>query len=67
VRPAACALLAAALLAGGCGHPERKLTDSERRACAAFAARAGAPESKAYGGVFDECVHNTLHPERGGG
>jgi hypothetical protein len=66
VRPSAAVLLAALLLAG-CGRHERALSAGDRQACERFAARADHPGSPAYESVLAECVHNTLHPERGGG
>jgi hypothetical protein len=67
VRPAAAVVLVVAVCLGGCGHAQRTLSSTDRQPCERFAARAGSPDSTAYAGVFAECVHNTLHPERGGG
>jgi hypothetical protein len=67
VRSAVAAVLVAAAVLAGCGRDPPTLTSAERRACERFAARADSPGSATYEGVFAECVHNTLHPARGGG
>jgi hypothetical protein len=67
MRPAASALLLAAALATGCARDEPTLSESDRQACETFAAHAASPGSDGYTRAFDLCVHNALHPERGGG
>jgi hypothetical protein len=67
VRKLACAVLVAAALATGCGHGGHVVSAADRKLCEAPAAQAGAPGSAPYKGVYDECVHNLRHPERGGG
>ena len=67
MRSPGLAVVAAALLATGCGYRERAVSAADRRMCdrqaRAFAA-AGSPQYKDF---LAACVHNLQHPERGGG
>jgi hypothetical protein len=67
MRPTVVALLVTAACVAGCARDRPGLTEADRQACERFAARADKPGSKAYEAVVAECVHNILHPERGGG
>jgi hypothetical protein len=62
LRGAALLATGLALLAAGCGR-DLAVSATDRQACERFAARSGPPGTTAY----EDCVRNTLHPERGGG
>jgi hypothetical protein len=67
MRSLGLAVVAAALLATGCGYRERMVSAADRRMCdrqAAAVAAAGSPEYKDF---VDACIQNLKHPERGGG
>ena len=67
MRSVGLAVVAAALLATGCGSRERTVSAADRKMCERQArayAAAGSPQYKDY---VDACVHNLQHPERGGG
>ena len=67
MRSLAPAVLVAALLATGCAHRDRALSPADRKVCETVARKVGAPGSGGYKGVYDQCIRNVLHPERGGG
>ena len=67
VRPLGRVVLVAAVLATGCGYHERQITAADRKLCNDIARGIAAPGSESYKGIYDACLHNLQHPERGGG
>jgi hypothetical protein len=67
VRSPGLAVVIAALLAAGCGHPERKVSAKDRTMCERSARRVARPGSDRYKGTYKVCIYNVQHPERAGG
>ena len=67
MRPVAAALLVIAACVAGCARDRPGISKADRQACERFAARADKPGTQDYEAIVAECVHNVLHPERGGG
>jgi hypothetical protein len=67
VRSSAAVVVVVAAFLAGCAREERTLTSADRKACEQLAHRAESGGFAPYDRAFAECVHNTLHPERGGG
>jgi hypothetical protein len=67
-RPLTAVVLAGALVAAGCGYREHEGTAADRKLCDQIARQAAAsPGSERYEGIYDACIRNLQHPERGGG
>jgi hypothetical protein len=61
------AVLAGALLAAGCGYREHEVTAADRKLCDQTARQSARPGTEPYKGIYDACIRNLQHPERGGG
>ena len=60
-------VLVAAVPAAGCQRAERPITAADRKYCDQTARVTAAPGSAAYKDIYDACIRNLQHPERGGG
>ena len=67
VRPPGRVVLVVAALVAGCGYHEHVLSAADRKLCNDIARGIAAPGSERYKGIYDACLHNLQHPERGGG
>jgi hypothetical protein len=67
VRPLGRVVLLAAALVAGCGYHEHVLSAADRKLCNDTARGIAAPGSQRYKEIYDACLHNLQHPERGGG
>ena len=66
-RPLTAVVLAGALLAAGCGYREREVSAADRKLCDEITRQAAGPGTERYKGIYDACIRNLQHPERGGG
>ena len=67
VRPLGRVVLVGAVLATGCGYHERQITAADRKLCDVTARGIAPRGSESYKGIYDACIRNLQHPERGGG
>jgi hypothetical protein len=67
VRSSAAVVLVVAAFLAGCAREAPKLTSGDRKACERFAQRAKHQGTVPYDRAFTQCVHDILHPQRGGG
>jgi hypothetical protein len=57
----------AAVLAAGCGYHERQISTADGKLCDGTAGGIAPRGSERYQGIYDACIRNLQHPERGGG
>ena len=60
-------VLVAAVPAAGCTRVEHPITAADRKYCDQTAGVGAAPGSARYKDIYDACILNLQHPERGGG
>jgi hypothetical protein len=60
-------VLVAAVPAAGCKRVEHRISAADRKLCDQTALVAAAPGSARYKDIYDACILNLQHPERGGG
>ena len=66
-RPLTAAVRAGALLPAGGGDREHDITAADRPQCDQSARQSASPATEPYKGIYDACIRNLQHPERGGG
>ena len=64
---AALGVMVVAACLAGCAREAPTLTGGDRKACERFAQRAKHQGTVPYDRAFKQCVHDLLHPQRGGG
>ena len=67
MRPLGRVVLVAAVLTAGCGYHERQISTADRKLCDHTASGIAPRGSESYKGIYDACLRNLQHPERGGG
>jgi hypothetical protein len=60
-------VLAAAVPAAGCKRVEHRISAADLKYCDQTARVGAAPGSARYKDIYDACIRNLQHPERGGG